>query len=102
MGSEPDAAPKLCLYCLRPFTGRGRCCSTWCARKVNGKTAWVTRSRSIARARLMARLQKAARHVPKFRRLAMGDLDPNEAALQIFGTAPCETEPRHGDTLDVS
>ena len=96
-----ESGPKLCLYCLRPYTGRGRCCSTYCARKVDGKTAWITRSRNIARERMMARLQKAARHVPKFRRLAMGDLDPDQAALAIFGTEPSSSTPRHGDTLDA-
>lgn len=91
---------KHCLYCLRPFSGRGRCCSEWCARKVNGKAAWVSRSRSIARTRELDAQQRRARHVPKFRQLAMSGFDPSLVEA-IFGTTPSLSPPRHGETIEV-
>lgn len=91
---------KHCLYCLREFDGRGRCCSQWCARKVNGKAAWVTRSRKEACARIMATAQRRVRFVPRWRQIALGE-DPDGHLISIFGTLPASTPPRHGDTLDT-
>lgn len=93
---------KLCLYCLRPHERRSRCCSEWCARKVNGKTAWVTRSRREAQARTMAELQRRVRHVPTFRKMAMGELDFDQGVLLITGTKPISGPHRHGEYLDAA
>lgn len=90
---------KRCLYCLLPHSGRGRCCSTFCARKVNGKAAWVTKSRrAAARAPLEAE-QLRLRHRTKWRKAAMGD---PSAVLAIFGTAPDPAPHRHGEYLDAT
>lgn len=97
---ERESPVKHCLYCLRPFTGRGRCCSLFCSRKVTGKAAWVTRSRKEACARVLTAAQAKLRHVPKWRQIAMGDENP-ETLAAIFGTGPSTDQPRHGDELDA-
>lgn len=99
MTRERESPVKHCLYCLRPFTGRGRCCSPWCSRKVTGKSAWVTRSRREAVDKVMTGLQTRLRFVPKWRQIAMGDDDP-ATLTAIFGTGPSPEPPRHGDDLD--
>lgn len=92
---------KHCLYCLAPFTGRGRCCCPEHARKVTGKVAYVTKSRRGAVRKVMTDLQTRMRFVPKWRQIAMSDdLDP-AALAAIFGTEPSPATPRHGDDLDA-
>jgi hypothetical protein len=89
-----------CAYCLRPISGRSTTCSEWCKRRVRGKTGYVTRSRREAVAKVLARAQRRVRFVPQWRQIAMGE-DPSELLPAIFGTAPCASTPRHGDTLDA-
>lgn len=45
----------------------------------------------------MAAIQRSLRFVPEWRKATRGD-EPD--LLTIFGTAPYDGEPRHGDTLD--
>lgn len=96
-GSD-DTRVKSCLYCCHEYEGRGRCCCKDCAKRINGKAAWVTRSRNIAIDRIMAAAQRKARHVSRFRQLSMGDLQP-DIIHEIFGTLPTDDTPRHGDNI---
>lgn len=82
---------KHCLYCLRAFEGRGRCCDQWCARRVNGKVAWVTRSRRIALDRIGAAELARNRYRRRWRDIAMGR-DEQQNLLAIFGL-PLDLEP---------
>lgn len=89
---------KRCPYCLREHERRARCCSDYCERKLRGKSGYVTRSRREAVAKIMDGIQLKMRHVPKWRKVAMGDDSQLEV---IFGAPLPDITPRHGETLDA-
>lgn len=92
-----------CIYCLRPFDSPRprRCCSPDCERRVQGKTAYVTRSRRETATKAMAALQLRLRFVPAWRKVAMGQTDLGTHLRETLGVKPVAGVLRHGETLDA-
>lgn len=99
-GADSDGV-KHCLYCLRPFVGKARCCCLGHERKVAGRAAYITRSRREASARIMAAEQARHRHDADWRAAAVA-ADPLPHFAEIFGLDLGHLPAvRHGETLDL-
>lgn len=86
-----------CCYCLCEHDRRAACCSPEHTAKMRAHRRAVTAGRNRARARLLARAQARVRHVPTWRRAAMGQLELGAAVAAVFGVR--EIPPMRDPTL---